>query len=105
MTTQSALLGLLIAMACGLTFHLLRGGSLRRMLLYVGAACVAFFTGHTVGGWLGWDLLRVGPLNLFPALLATVLGLLDAHLLAGEDPGRPSRSPVRRPSEADESDE
>lgn len=105
MTLQSLLLGLLIGAACGLSFHLLRGGSLRRMLLYVGAACVAFFTGHAVGGWLGWDWLQFGPLRLLPALLATLLGLLAANVLAGEEPGRPARGATPRRDDAEEADD
>ena len=83
MTTQSAFLGLLIATLCGLLFHLIRGGGLSRLGLYVVTAWVAFFTGHLVGNWLRWTALRVGPLNLLPALVATVLGLIAANVLAG----------------------
>lgn len=88
MTSQSAFLGLLIATLCGLLFHLIRGGGLSRLGLYVVTAWVAFFAGHFVGNWLRWTALRIGPLNLLPALLATVLGLLAATFLAGrEQPG------------------
>jgi hypothetical protein len=52
MTTQSAFLGLLIATLCGLLYHLIRGGGLSRLGLYVVTAWVAFFTGHLVGNWL-----------------------------------------------------
>jgi hypothetical protein len=83
MTTQSAFLGLLIATLCGLLYHLIRGGGLSRLGLYVVTAWVAFFTGHLVGNWLRWTALRIGPLNLLPALVATVLGLIAANVLAG----------------------
>lgn len=83
MTTQSAFLGLLIATLCGLLYHLIRGGGLSRLGLYLVTAWVAFFTGHLVGNWLRWTALRVGPLNLLPALVATVLGLIAANVLAG----------------------
>ena len=85
MTTQSAFLGLLIATLCGLLYHLIRGGGLSRLGLYVVTAWVAFFTGHLVGNWLRWTALRVGPLNLLPALVATVLGLIAANVLAGSE--------------------
>jgi hypothetical protein len=83
MTTQSAFLGLLIATLFGLLYHLIRGGGLSRLGLYLVTAWVAFFTGHLVGNWLRWTALRVGPLNLLPALVATVLGLIAANVLAG----------------------
>jgi hypothetical protein len=37
---------------------------------------------------LDWHLFRVGPLNLFAAVLAALLGLLTASLLAGPERGR-----------------
>lgn len=96
MTTQSALLGFLIATACGLVFHLIRGGGLRRIGLYVATAWVTFFIGHWFGEWVGWRALRFGPLNLLPALLATLLGLLASGLLAGGEKSA-GKSRFRRP--------
>ncbi|MEW6567557.1 MAG: hypothetical protein AB1449_05205 [Chloroflexota bacterium] len=85
MTTQSLLFGWLIATACGLLYHFIRGGRLRRMLLYLVSAWVAFFVGHWIGGLLKWTALRLGPLNLLPALLGTLLGLIAADVLAGSE--------------------
>ena len=94
MNAPSIFLGTLIAIACGLVFHLIRGGRISRLGLYVATAWVAFFVGHMVGLWLEWDFLRLGSLNLFPALLATALGLISATVLAG--PERPSVGRRRR---------
>jgi H+/Cl- antiporter ClcA len=91
MNTPSLFLGILIATSCGLLFHLIRGGSASRLGLFVLTACVAFFIGHLVGIWLDLEILRIGTLNLLPALLATALGLLIANLLAG-----PERKSTRR---------
>ena len=91
MNAPSIFLGTLIAIACGLVFHLIRGGRTSRLGLYVATAWVAFFVGHMVGLWLKWDFLRLGSLNLFPAILATVLGLISASVLAG-----PERAPIGR---------
>lgn len=85
MNTPSLFLALLIATSCGLVFHLIRGGGLARLGLYVLTSWVAFFVGHLVGVWLEWDFMRLGVLNLFPALLAIVLGLIIANLLAGPE--------------------
>ena len=82
MTLQGALLGLLIATACGLLYHLLRGGPLRRMTAFVLTAWLSFFSGHLVGGWVGLTALRLGTLNLLPALVATALGLIGTDFLA-----------------------
>jgi len=83
MTWQSLLLGFLLASLSGLAFHLVRGGALSRLALYVVTAWVSFFAGQFVSMLLGWDYWRLGTLNLFPALLATLLGLLASTLLAG----------------------
>jgi uncharacterized oligopeptide transporter (OPT) family protein len=96
-TTQSVFLGLLIASLCGLLYHLIRGGRLSRLGLYVASAWVSFFLGQMVGGLLGWRALRVGPLNLLPALLATAIGLVAADVLAGSEARREREPRPRRP--------
>lgn len=95
MTVPGAYLGILIATTCGLVCYLLRGGGLPRLGLYVLTAWATFFLGHLVGEWLEWRLLRYGTLNLFPAVLATVLGLVAASVLAG--PERKRQRSSRRP--------
>ena len=89
MTLPSAFLGFLLATAAGLLFHLIRGGSLPRMALYVITAWISFFAGQLVSSLLGWQYWRLGSLNLFAALLATVLGLFASAILVGPD-RRPS---------------
>jgi uncharacterized membrane protein YccC len=95
MNWPAVYLGFLVASLIGLVFHAVRGGSLARLLLYLITAWVAFFLGHTLAGWMGWDAGRVGGVNLLPAIVATIVGLLAATLLAG--PGE-RRSPPPRPS-------
>jgi hypothetical protein len=90
MTVQSALLGFLIATVCGLVYHLIRGGGLARLGLYLASAWISFTLGHLVGGLLGWHALRAGPLNLLPALVATLIGLIAGDVLAGSE-GRRAR--------------
>jgi membrane associated rhomboid family serine protease len=67
---------------------------LGRLVLYLAAAWIAFMAGHLVAEWLDWHLLRVGPINLFAALLAAIIGLSAASLLAG--PERPRRRTSKR---------
>ncbi len=85
MTTQSFLFGWLIATGCGLTYHLVRGGRLKRLMFLLASAWVAFFLGHWVGGALGWTMFRIGPLNLASALVGTLLGLVAADILLGSE--------------------
>ncbi len=97
MNAPSLFLALLIATSCGLVFHLIRGGGLARLGLYVLTSWVAFFVGHLVGTWLEWDFMRIGVLNLFPALLAIALGLIIANLLAGPERKSTRRQRRRKP--------
>jgi hypothetical protein len=85
MTSPSLLFGVLIALICGLVFHFLRGGSFNRLLLHVLTAEISFFVGHFVGQLIKWHLLRYGTLNLFPALLATTVGLIATAILSGPE--------------------
>jgi hypothetical protein len=83
MTWQGLVLGFLLASLSGLLFHVVRGGPLSRLALYVVTAWISFFAGQFVSMLLGWNYWRLGTLNLFPALLATLLGLFASMLLAG----------------------
>jgi uncharacterized membrane protein YeaQ/YmgE (transglycosylase-associated protein family) len=82
MTLPGLMLAFLLATACGLAFHLLRGGSLYRLAQYVFAGWVCFFAGHFLAEAFGWRFGRLGSLNLLPALVATVLGLVALSFLA-----------------------
>jgi len=75
MTLPSIFFGLLIASIFGLVFHLIRGGRLPRLFLYLLTAWVTFFAGHIVGEWLDWHLARIGPLNIFSSSLGNGSGL------------------------------
>jgi uncharacterized membrane protein YfcA len=98
MTLPGVLLGIVISSLAGLVYHLIRGGSFRRLLLYVITSWIAFFAGHFLGALIGWTTLRVGSLNLLPALLSSVLVLILADIMAGPRgrPARKTRSTTRR---------
>ncbi len=82
MSIPTFFFGSVIAVMCGLLFHVLRGGRLSRMLLYVATAWVSFFAGQLVSEWIHWRVLRFGSLNLLPNLIATGIGLFAAEVLA-----------------------
>lgn len=99
MTVPSLLLGFLLASACGFVFHLIRGGRTPRLILFLITSWVAFFIGHILSEMLNWRFMRVGTLNVFPALLSTIIGLIAASVLAGpETPRRRRRSRDRSDS-------
>ncbi len=96
MTLPGALLAFIIASAVGLLFHLLRGGGVARIGLFLATAWISFFSGHYVGEWLDLHILRLGSLNLFAALFGTLLGLFTASLLAGPSVDRRGRPGSKR---------
>ena len=80
-TIHGFILGLTIASACGFFFHILRGGNLKRLAIYLVSAWTGFFTGHLLSELINWQLLRLGSINLFPALLGTCLSLVLTTIL------------------------
>ena len=99
MTLPGLLLAFLLATAGGLTFHLIRGGSLARMAVYVVTAWVTFFAGHALAQVFGWTFGRLGSINVVAAVAAMVLSLLAVSVLARPE-GNP-RPPVRNPPSAE----
>lgn len=85
MNIPALFIGLIIATMCGLLFHIFRGGSLSRLLLYIATAWVSFFAGQLVSEWISWQVMRFGSLNLLPNLIATGIGLMVADVLAGPE--------------------
>jgi hypothetical protein len=95
MSLPGLLLAFLLATAGGLAFHLIRGGSLVRMAVYVVTAWVTFFAGHSLAQAFGWTFGRLGSINLVAATVATLLSLLAVSVLARPE-GKP-RDKVRKP--------
>ena len=81
MTLHGFILGLTIASACAFLYHIVRGGSLKQLAIYIVSAWVGFFSGHLLGELIHWKLLRLGSINLFPALLGTILSLVLTAVL------------------------
>jgi hypothetical protein len=78
MTLPTLLLALLIALFYGTFYHLIRGGSFWRLLLYLGLSVFGFTLGHLFGLWRNWFFIPIGTLNLgissIGSLLMLVLG-------------------------------
>jgi hypothetical protein len=97
MTLPGLLLAFLLATAGGLAFHLIRGGSIVRMAVYVVTAWVTFFAGHALAQVFGWTFGRLGSINLVAATAATVLSLLAVSVLARPE-GKPRQQARKPPS-------
>lgn len=96
MSGPGLLLGILIASFVALVYHFIVGGSLRRMGQHILAAVVSFFAGHLLSEFIGQQILRFGTLNLLPAILATIIGLITASILLGPEEVKPPRHKSRR---------
>ncbi len=88
MTLPTILIGLLIALLYGAVYHLIRGGSFWRLLLYLGLSVLGFTAGHIIGLWRGWVLIPLGSLNLglssIGSMLILLLGDWLGHIEANE---------------------
>ncbi len=73
--SPGALLSLLLATAYGAGFHLLFGGPIRKLLLYLFAAWMGFALGQWTGATLDLTVLDIGPVHAFAASLGAWLAL------------------------------
>ncbi len=87
MTIPALLFGLLLASLYGTLFHLWRGGSGGRILLYVLLSWVGFWLGHFIGDLLDWGFGSLGALHLGTATLGSALLLLVGYWLSLVDTG------------------
>jgi hypothetical protein len=76
MTLPVIFLGLLIALTYGAFYHVIRGGSIWRLLLYLGLSVIGFAAGHVLGLWRGWTLLPLGSLNFGLSTVGSIVILI-----------------------------
>jgi uncharacterized membrane protein YeaQ/YmgE (transglycosylase-associated protein family) len=73
MTLPAVIIGFIISTALGALFHLWRGGGATRLLLYMILSWIGFWSGHTLGRILGWDVGKLGPVYILFACLGSLL--------------------------------
>lgn len=83
--------GFVLATTYGLGFHVIMGGSARRMVLFVSTSWVGFLLGQYVGGYLKIELFRIGIVHLLPATICSLAMLIFAHLVTLEKESRVTR--------------
>ena len=76
----------LLATAYGAGFHLLFGGGVRKLALYLGAAWIGFAVGQWASAAFNLSLMDVGPVHAFTASLGSWLALVLSHWLGKERP-------------------
>jgi hypothetical protein len=82
MTLPSILLGVVLSTLYGAAFHLLRGGSFGRLILYIVLSWVGFWTGHIFAQLMAWSFVRVGALEAGFATLGSLLTIGAGYWLS-----------------------
>ncbi len=85
-SASGLVLGFLLASAYAAIFHLIFGGSLRRLLVYLAAAWLGFVIGQFAGDFLNFELLKLGKIHLVSASIGAWLLLLAARWLTEQEP-------------------
>ena len=84
MTIPAVIFGIIISTLYGSVFHLIRGGNLGRLILYIILAWLGFWIGHFIAEWLNWEFLNVGPLHLGVASIFSwffmIIGAWISHI-------------------------
>ena len=75
MTIPMLLFALLIALLCGVLFHILRGGSGWRLVLYLGSSTLGFGVGQWISVARGWHLLMFGALDIGMGVIGSAVFL------------------------------
>jgi len=75
MTIPGLFNGLVISTLYGAAFHLWRGGSFWRLVLYIILAWIGFWAGHFLGNHWGWAFFSLGSLRLGAATLGSIITL------------------------------
>jgi hypothetical protein len=82
MTFPAIVFGIVLSTVYGTAFHFLKGGSLFRLFLYVILSWLGFWSGHFVGGALGWNFAAVGQINAGMATLGSAVFLFFGEWLS-----------------------
>lgn len=84
-SASGLVLGFLLASVYGAVFHLIFGGSIRRIIVYLLAAWAGFFIGQFIGDFLNIEILKLGKIHLVAASIGAWAMLLAVWWLVGDD--------------------
>lgn len=87
-SASGVVLGLLLASVYGAAFHLIFGGPVKRIALYLFAAWLGFFIGQFVGDFLNIEFLKIGKIHLVSASVGAWIMLFVASWLFGQETAR-----------------
>lgn len=81
MNIPSLVFGGIIATLLGAIFHLIRGGNLTRLLVYILLSWAGFWTGHFLAQQFGFEFINIGTLNLGIATIGSLLFMIIGYWL------------------------
>lgn len=82
MKLPSILMGIIISTLIGAAFHLLRGGGLGRLILYLLLGWAGFWAGQFAADQFEWTFWTIGELHLGAAAAGSLLLLSIGHWLS-----------------------
>ncbi len=82
MTIPGLILGTVVGALIGGLLHLLVGGNLGRLILYLIFSVAGFWAGHIAGEILGWTFFSVGPVHFGMAIVGGVVITAFAYWLS-----------------------
>lgn len=81
MPAPTLVFGFILATLLGAVFHLIMGGDVRRLALFLLAGWIGFAIGQLIGVIADVDLLQIGTLRAFSAVLGAIITLILTHFL------------------------
>jgi hypothetical protein len=82
MTFPAIIFGFMLSAAYGTAFHFIRGGTLKKLFLFIVLSWMGFWVGHILGTILDWDFLRTGPIYTGMATIGSFVFLLVGEWLS-----------------------
>ena len=82
MSIPTLILGLILSTLYGALFHLWRGGSAGRLLLYLLLAWIGFWVGQFIGNLLNISIDTLGQLHIVTATLGSLVLLFLGYWLS-----------------------
>jgi hypothetical protein len=82
MTLPALLFGILVSTLMGAAVHLIFGGPVWKLVLFIFLAWIGFWLGHYLGKTMGLTFLMVGPLYFGSALVLAAIFLLIGYWLS-----------------------
>jgi hypothetical protein len=96
LTFPAFIFGSFIALLIGSIFHLILGGDLKKLLLYLVMSWVGFWIGDYSGKQLGLQFIRIGLLNLGFAVIGSLVFLTIVYWLGMDNAGIAEKNNERK---------